>query len=112
MLVISNKRLMIKGERGSFMRSKTIYTGGSVGVGAVSDSGIFIIKENGIRICKRNPDYCSVFRAEFLAIEEALKSCFTESGNTDIWIFSDNRSSIQHLSEWWRHGDRTTTSIA
>ncbi|GFV80121.1 uncharacterized protein TNCV_1476841 [Trichonephila clavipes] len=26
-------------------------------------------------------------------------------------MLSDTRSSIQHLSEWWRHGDRTTTSI-
>ncbi|GFT24111.1 uncharacterized protein TNCV_2063641 [Trichonephila clavipes] len=24
---------------------------------------------------------------------------------------SDSRSSIQHLSEWWKHGDRTTTNI-
>ncbi|PRD31434.1 UNVERIFIED_CONTAM: hypothetical protein NCL1_23570 [Trichonephila clavipes] len=56
-----------------------IYTDGSMGVGTVLGSGIFIKKGNGTRICKRNPDYCSVFRVELLAIEEALKSCFTES---------------------------------
>ncbi|GFW57646.1 uncharacterized protein TNCV_2925651 [Trichonephila clavipes] len=58
-------------------------------VGAISGSGIFIKKRNGIRICKRNPDYYSVFRAEILAIEEVLKLCFIQSVNTDIWIFSD-----------------------
>ncbi|PRD26167.1 UNVERIFIED_CONTAM: hypothetical protein NCL1_38871 [Trichonephila clavipes] len=50
------------------------------------------------------------FRTELLAIE-ALKFCFTESVNTDIWKLSDSQSSIQPLAEWWRHGDRTTTSI-
>ncbi|GFS77450.1 hypothetical protein TNCV_4491311 [Trichonephila clavipes] len=35
-------------------------------------------KGNSIRIFKRNPDYCSVLPAELLAIEEALKFCFTE----------------------------------
>ncbi|GFX50646.1 RNase H domain-containing protein [Trichonephila clavipes] len=88
-----------------------IYIDGSMGVVTVSGSGIFNKKGNGVRICKTNLDYCSVFRAEFLAVEEALKFCFTESVNTDIWAFSDSRSSIRHLSEWRRHGDRTTTSI-
>ncbi|PRD32888.1 UNVERIFIED_CONTAM: hypothetical protein NCL1_19113 [Trichonephila clavipes] len=82
-----------------------------MGVVVVSGSGIFNKKGNGVRICKTNLDYCSVFRAEFLAVEEALKFCFTESVNTDIWAFSDSRSSFRHLSERWRHGDRTTTSI-
>ncbi|GFX62259.1 uncharacterized protein TNCV_3306331 [Trichonephila clavipes] len=58
-----------------------------MGVGAVSGRGIFFKKGNGIMICKRNPDYCSVFRVELLAIEEALKFCFNESVNTDIWIW-------------------------
>ncbi|PRD24950.1 UNVERIFIED_CONTAM: hypothetical protein NCL1_42329 [Trichonephila clavipes] len=88
-----------------------IYIDGRMGAGAVSGSGIFIKKGNDFRICKRNSDYCSVFRAEFLAIEETLKFCFTGSVTIDIWIFSDSRSFIQPLSEWWRHGDRTTTSI-
>ncbi|GFX67474.1 uncharacterized protein TNCV_3463631 [Trichonephila clavipes] len=88
-----------------------IYTDGRMGAGAVSGSGIFIKKRNNFRICKRNSDYCSVFRAEFLAIEETLKFCFTGSVTIDIWIFSDSRSFIQQLSEWWRHGDRTTASI-
>ncbi|GFW46212.1 uncharacterized protein TNCV_2813091 [Trichonephila clavipes] len=82
-----------------------------MGVGAVSGSEIFIRKGNGIRICKRNPDFYSVFWAELLAIEEALKFCFTESANTDIWMLSDSQSSIQHLSELWRHGDRTTSIV-
>ncbi|GFV69946.1 uncharacterized protein TNCV_1983131 [Trichonephila clavipes] len=68
-----------------------IYTDGSnMGVGIVTSSRIFIKKGNCIRICKRNPDYCSVFREELLANEEALKFCFTESVNIDIWILSDS----------------------
>ncbi|GFV14020.1 RNase H domain-containing protein [Trichonephila clavipes] len=69
-----------------------------MGVGTVSGSGIFIKKGDGIRICKKIPDYCLVCWAELLAIE-VLKFCFTESVNTDIRIFNDSRSSIQHLSE-------------
>ncbi|GFW96906.1 uncharacterized protein TNCV_2160411 [Trichonephila clavipes] len=60
--------------------------------------------KNGIRICTKNPDYYSVFWAELLAIEEVLNFCITESVNIDIWIMSGNRSSIQHLPEWGRHG--------
>ncbi|GFV72075.1 uncharacterized protein TNCV_2460081 [Trichonephila clavipes] len=60
---------------------------------------------------KINPDYYSVFWVELLAIEEALKFYFTESVSTDIWILSDSRSSIQHLSKMWRHGDRTTRVV-
>ncbi|GFU91604.1 uncharacterized protein TNCV_2543681 [Trichonephila clavipes] len=93
---------------GTLSRHDEIYTDGSMGVGDVSGSGILIKKRNGI---KRNPDYCSGVRAELLAIEEALKFCFTESVNTDIWMLSDSRSSNQYLSKWWKHGDRTTTSI-
>ncbi|GFX89869.1 RNase H domain-containing protein [Trichonephila clavipes] len=77
----------------------------------VLGSGTTIKMGNGIRICKRNPDICSVFRAELIAIKDAMKFCFTKSVKTGIWIWSDSRSSIQHLSEWWKRGDRTTTSM-
>ncbi|GFY11590.1 uncharacterized protein TNCV_4230591 [Trichonephila clavipes] len=87
-----------------------LYNDGSLGEGAVLGSGIFIKEGNGIRICKRNLNYCSVFWPELLAIE-VLKFCIIESVNTDIWILSDSRSSIQHLFEWWRHGDRTTSIL-
>ncbi|XP_071041216.1 ribonuclease H-like [Parasteatoda tepidariorum] len=88
-----------------------IYTDGSMGAGAISGSGIFIFKGTGIKICIKNPDFCSVFRSELIAIEEAVKFCIADNVNLDVWILSDSRSSIQHLSEWWRYGDRTTVNI-
>ncbi|GFT80937.1 uncharacterized protein TNCV_1935291 [Trichonephila clavipes] len=75
---------------------------------AVSGNGIFI--KNGNRSVRAILTILRSFRTELLAIE-ALKFCFTESVNTDIWKLSDSQSSIQPLAEWWRHGDRTTTSI-
>ncbi|GFX56882.1 uncharacterized protein TNCV_3566541 [Trichonephila clavipes] len=55
-----------------------IYADGSMDEGAILGSGIFIKMGNGIIICMKNLDYCSVFRAELLATEEALKCCITE----------------------------------
>ncbi|UYV72274.1 hypothetical protein LAZ67_9002427 [Cordylochernes scorpioides] len=46
---------------------------------------------------RRNPDFCSVFRSELIAIYEALKS-IRNTNYQDIWILTDSRSAIQHLS--------------
>lgn len=88
-----------------------IYTDGSKGDGDISGSGVFVKGRNDIKICVRNPNFCSVFRSELIAIEEALKFCTSENVRSDIWILSDSSSAIQHLSEWWRHGDETTRNI-
>ncbi|GFY06235.1 uncharacterized protein TNCV_2680291 [Trichonephila clavipes] len=88
------------------------YTDAIVGVGAVSGSEIFIKKGNSVKICKRNPDYCTIFRAELLAIAETLKMCFTESVNTDVWVLSDSQSSIQHLSQWWSGYHHTHMNVS
>ena len=53
-------------------------------------------------------DCYSVFLAELIAIEEALKYCVNESITTDIWILSDSRILIQRLAAWWELGDILT----
>lgn len=58
----------------------------------------------------RNPDLCSVFRSELIAIE-GMKTIKTETSYNDIWILTDSLSAIQDLSNWTRIGDRASLSI-
>ncbi|GFX59235.1 RNase H domain-containing protein [Trichonephila clavipes] len=53
-----------------------------------------------LRIQRRNSDGCSVFRSELITIEEALGSLTSLPNGKKIWILSDSRSAIQHLSNW------------
>ncbi|GFV95372.1 RNase H domain-containing protein [Trichonephila clavipes] len=56
--------------------------------------------EKILRIQRRNSDGCSVFRSELIAIDEALGSLASLPNGKEIWILSDSRSAIQHLSNW------------
>ncbi|GFU56586.1 uncharacterized protein TNCV_1407251 [Trichonephila clavipes] len=49
---------------------------------------------------RRNPDGFSVFRSQLIAIDEALGSLASLPNGKEIWILSDSRSTIQHLSNW------------
>ncbi|GFY15542.1 RNase H domain-containing protein [Trichonephila clavipes] len=64
-----------------------------------------------LRIQRRNPDVCSVFRSELLAIDEALVSLASLPNGTEIWILPDSRSAIQHLSNWKSVRDNVGVSI-
>ncbi|UYV73432.1 hypothetical protein LAZ67_10003172 [Cordylochernes scorpioides] len=76
----------------------TIYTDGSRDELGHTGSGCLIKTTNGIeKMNRRNPDFCSVFRSELIAIYEALKS-IRNTNHQDIWILTDSRSAIQHLS--------------
>ncbi|GFV03881.1 uncharacterized protein TNCV_3173151 [Trichonephila clavipes] len=76
-----------------------VYTDGSRDDYFRSGSGIHIKSQYHIlRIQRRNPDSCSVFRSELIAIDEALGSLASLPNGKDIWILSDSRSAIQHLS--------------
>lgn len=78
-----------------------IFTDGSKDDSNNTGSGIFI--ENlAVRLSRRNPDHCSVFRCEMIAIKEGLKTILHSSDSSDVWIFTDSRSSIQHLQDWSR----------
>ncbi|GBO30305.1 hypothetical protein AVEN_47890-1 [Araneus ventricosus] len=89
-----------------------IYTDGSKNEENKSGSGIYIKTPREVRKIKlRNPDNCSVFRSELLAIEVGLEAILNENNYGAVWILSDSRSSIQHLKDWNNVGDRTSISI-
>ncbi|GBN00540.1 hypothetical protein AVEN_61449-1 [Araneus ventricosus] len=64
-------------------------------------SGVYAKAEDGLvfRCRFRNPDKCSVFRSELLAIRETLNFAL-HFENSDIYILTDSKSSIQYLKSW------------
>lgn len=62
-------------------------------------------------INRRNPDFCSVFRSELIAINEGLEAVLSMKDYGELWILSDSRSSLQHLHKWFLIGDLTSISI-
>ncbi|GFV62843.1 RNase H domain-containing protein [Trichonephila clavipes] len=77
-----------------------------------SGSGIYIKSQDQIlRIQRRNPDGCSVFRSELIAIYEALGFLASLPNGKEIWILSNSRSAIQHLSNWQSVRDNVGVSI-
>ncbi|GFW74291.1 RNase H domain-containing protein [Trichonephila clavipes] len=89
-----------------------VYTDGSRDDYYRSGSGIYIKSQDHIlRIQRRNPDGSSGFRSELIAIDEALGSLASLPNGKDIWILSDSRSAIQHLSNWQSVRDNVGVSI-
>ncbi|UYV62000.1 hypothetical protein LAZ67_1007399 [Cordylochernes scorpioides] len=89
----------------------TIYTDGSRDELGHTGSGCLIKTTNGIeKMNRRNPDFCSVFRSELIAIYEALKS-IRNTNYQDIWILTDSRSAIQHLSQTGELRDKVSRNI-
>ncbi|GBM94770.1 hypothetical protein AVEN_14305-1 [Araneus ventricosus] len=64
-----------------------------------------------LKIQRRNPDFCSVFRSELIATDECLDSLSSFSCSDEIWILTDSRSSIQHSANWRRVRDNTGMNI-
>ncbi|GFW88203.1 RNase H domain-containing protein [Trichonephila clavipes] len=58
-----------------------------------------------------NPDGCSVFRSELIVIDEALGSLASLPNGKEIWILSDSRWAIHHLSNWKSVRDNVGVSI-
>ncbi|GFT21799.1 RNase H domain-containing protein, partial [Trichonephila clavipes] len=74
-------------------------------------SGIFCnTPGNDVKISIRNPDHCSVFRSELIAISGALDDSLN-SYKDRIWIPTDSRSSIQYLKDWTKIMDSTVLDI-
>ncbi|GFX89708.1 RNase H domain-containing protein [Trichonephila clavipes] len=89
-----------------------MYTDGSKHSRDCSGSGIYIsFRDQEIKIQRKNPVSCSVFRSELVAILEGLKSIESLPQLHDICIFSDSRSPIQHLANWHNVRDRKGTDI-
>ncbi|GFV88750.1 RNase H domain-containing protein [Trichonephila clavipes] len=76
------------------------YTDGSHSDTGRAGSGIFSnTPGDDVKISFRNPDHCSVFRLELIAISGVLDKALN-SYKDSIWILTDSRSSIQYLKNW------------
>ncbi|GBM74337.1 hypothetical protein AVEN_122149-1 [Araneus ventricosus] len=75
-----------------------LYTDGSKSDSGRTGSGIYAKADDGLvfRCRFRNPDNCLVFRSELLAIREALNFAL-HFENSDIYVLTDSKSSIQYL---------------
>ncbi|GFW15110.1 hypothetical protein TNCV_172571 [Trichonephila clavipes] len=93
--------------------SLKIYTDGSRGEKGISGSGVYIPTSSGALEFKiKNPNYCSVFRSELIAIRRGLQcAAQLEDRFQEIWILTDSRASIQHLANWGDIGDQTSLDI-
>ncbi|GFY29384.1 RNase H domain-containing protein [Trichonephila clavipes] len=89
-----------------------VYTDGSRDDYYRSGSGIYIKSQDHIlKIQRRNPDGFSVFRSELITIAETLSSLASLPNGKEIWILSDSRSAIQHLSNRQSVRDNVGVSI-
>ncbi|GFS59608.1 putative RNA-directed DNA polymerase from transposon BS [Trichonephila clavipes] len=93
--------------------SLKIYTDGSRGEKGISGSDVYIPTPSGTLEFKiKNPNYCSVFRSELIAIRRGLQcAAQLEDRFQEIWILTDSRASIQHLDNWGDFGDQTSLGI-
>ncbi|GFY26780.1 putative RNA-directed DNA polymerase from transposon BS [Trichonephila clavipes] len=93
--------------------SLKIYTDMSRGEKGISGSGVYIPTLSGASKFKiKNPNYCSVFRSELIAIRRGLQcAAQLEDRFQEIWNFTDSRASIQHLANWGDIGDQTSLDI-
>ncbi|GBN00427.1 hypothetical protein AVEN_132883-1 [Araneus ventricosus] len=57
-----------------------------------------------------NPNNCSVFRSELLAIREALNFAL-HFENSDIYVLTDSKSSIQYLKNWPEIREKTGQEV-
>ncbi|GFV96483.1 RNase H domain-containing protein [Trichonephila clavipes] len=65
-------------------------------------SGIYIdMPQEKLSLEKRNPDFCSVFRSELIAIDVELEAILSKKNHGHLWILSNSRSSLQHLYKWF-----------
>ncbi|GFW97062.1 RNase H domain-containing protein [Trichonephila clavipes] len=89
-----------------------VYTDGSRDDYYRSGSGIYIKSQDHIlTIQRRNPDGCSIFRSELIAIDETLGSLTSLPNGKEIWMLSHSRRAIQHLSNWQSVRDNVGVSI-
>ncbi|GFW50179.1 RNase H domain-containing protein [Trichonephila clavipes] len=83
-----------------------VYTDGSR-----TESGFYIRTPHLDTTLKQlNPDTCSIFRSEIIAINKGDDAIISYDINFgELWILSDSRSVFQHLSNW---GNELADSLA
>ncbi|GBN21683.1 hypothetical protein AVEN_11166-1 [Araneus ventricosus] len=93
-------------------RALVLYTDGSKSDSGRTGSGVYAKAEDGLvfRCRFRNPDNCSVFRSELLAIREALDFAL-HFENSDSYILTDCKSSIQYLKNWPEIREKTGQEV-
>ncbi|GFS76497.1 membralin [Trichonephila clavipes] len=88
-----------------------IYTDGS-GISNQTSSDIFIVTpQEKLSLKKLNPDFCSVFRSELIAIDMGLEAIVSKKNYSDLWILSNSCSSLQHLYKGFIVGNKIGVSI-
>ncbi|GFU79878.1 RNase H domain-containing protein [Trichonephila clavipes] len=109
------KQLALEVIAGIPLDAAKIYSDGSKGeTNTTGGSGVLIeLPGHVIKLQKRNADHASVFRTELIAIMCGLSfiNNIRDLAVSEIWILTDSRSSIQHLSNWPFIGDSTSRSI-
>ncbi|GFU20847.1 RNA-directed DNA polymerase from mobile element jockey [Trichonephila clavipes] len=106
-------QLALETINGISQSSLKICTDGSRGEKGISGSGVYIPTPSGALEFKiKNPNYCSVFRSELIAIRRGLQcAAQLEDRFQEIWILTDSRASIQHFTNWGDIGDQTRRDI-
>ncbi|GFW91552.1 RNase H domain-containing protein [Trichonephila clavipes] len=108
------KQLALEVIAGIPLDAAKIYTDGSKGETNTTGSGVLIeLPGRIIKLQKRNADHASVFRTELISIMCGLSfiNNIRDLAVSEIWILTDSRSSIQHLSNWPSIGDSTSRSL-
>ncbi|GBN42777.1 hypothetical protein AVEN_31614-1 [Araneus ventricosus] len=109
---VLHKQLALETTHNTPLGAVRIFTDESQNDNGNTGNGVVIKTPDAIaKIKKRNPNFCSVFRSELMAIDEALDHMISNNSSCDIWIFTGSRSSIQFLSNWRNIGDKTGTNI-
>ncbi|GFS57929.1 RNase H domain-containing protein, partial [Nephila pilipes] len=89
-----------------------IFTDGNKNEDNLSGNSI-VVKNTIYQLSNKisNSNHCSAFRWELFAIEDDLKAAATCTLNQDFWILTNNRSSIQHLRNWFCICNKVPISI-
>ncbi|GBO03013.1 hypothetical protein AVEN_189508-1 [Araneus ventricosus] len=93
-------------------KALVLYTDGSKSDSSRTGSSVYAKAEDGLvfRCRFRNPDNCSVFRSGLLAIREALNFAL-HFENSDIYVLTDSKSSIQYLKNWPEIREKTGQEV-
>ncbi|GFV92319.1 hypothetical protein TNCV_3949291 [Trichonephila clavipes] len=89
------------------------YTYCSRGDSGISCSEVHILTPTEIMDIKiKPPNLGSVFRSALIAMRRGLQfACETEFQFQDVWILTDSRASVQHISNWTPIRDHTSRDI-
>ncbi|GFU68607.1 hypothetical protein TNCV_3645931 [Trichonephila clavipes] len=65
-----------------------------------------LLAQEKLSLKKDNPDFCSVFKSELIAIDVGFEAILSKKNYSDLWIITESRSSLQHLRKWFIVGNK------